>query len=252
MGAKRRIHPTRERFERVMSASFECPLSPDGTVHRKIRIGTMERLTGRHYRVHFTREFIEECRRGVPYSLTAATELRQHPATLDVYLAILAFAHRVSEYDEFTHEYPTCERIPLPAHLGSARRALIARLDAIRGNLRDTHATVAPRGTGILIDIGEPKRTAYVGGSPQTYRQREEIARATRAMAPEERRRFGHAVEKLTAYESKVTEPNPWPNILVTLQQAKEHTARALAKIDTRGARWMKTLDDDTTGPIER
>ena len=193
MGANRRIDRTRTRFLRVMSATFECPIAHGGSVHLKFGIGTVTHLSGRRYRVRFSSEFVQECRRGTPYSLEVASDLRDRPGLLDMYLALTAFIHDVERYDEFTHEYPTCERIPLPTHIGGARRALIARLDALRSILPDAHATVAPTGTGILVDIGEPKRIAYIGGSPQSYRERQAVARTTRAMPPEERRRLGQA-----------------------------------------------------------
>lgn len=60
-----------------------------------LKIGTAEHLTGRLYRVHFSRAFLEECRRGTPYSVTEAAEIRKRPGLLDMYLAVSSFLRAI-------------------------------------------------------------------------------------------------------------------------------------------------------------
>ena len=249
LDAGRRLDNCVKHLTRVMSCTILVPLA-DG-IKRAVTIGTMRELPAHRFLVHFSREFIAECADGIPYSPETAARLRSHPAIFDLYLALLGFVHEIGEYDEFTHEYPTYAHVPLQTRIRDARRALCKRLEALRGMLPGVHASMAPDGTNILIDLGRPRRTAHAGGSPETWKLRQDFARLIRAMPPTERRRFGQAIQRLAAYERQFAEPMPWADMLDVLQQAETQTARSMARVD----RMRESLPDrleDTTGPIAR
>lgn len=226
----RRLDNSIKHLRWVMSCKFIVPVS--GEMHARITIGAMRQTAEHRFLIFFSPEFLAECSRGIPYSLETAARLRGHPAIFDLYLVLLGFVHDVDGYDEFTHEFTTYARIPLPERIGNARRALKRRLAALRGILPDVHASMAPGGTNILIDIGRPRRTAHAGGSPETWKLRQEFGRMIRAMAPDERRLFGRVMQRMAEYEREVDAPMPWSNVLDMLRQAESETARAMDRVD--------------------
>ena len=244
LDAGRRLDNCVKHLTRVMSCTILVPLA--NGIKRAVTIGTMRELPAHRYLVHFSREFIAECADGIPYSPGTAARLRSHPAIFDLYLALLGFVHEIGEYDEFTHEYPTCAHIPLQTRIRDARRALCKRIEALRGMLPGVHASMAPDGTNILIDIGRPRRTAHVGGSPETWKLRQEFGHLLRTMAPDERREFGRVMQRMTEYERELDASMPQSDVLDMLCQAEAETARALDEVDSFKERLRTSLNEPT------
>lgn len=234
LGARRQAHRAREHLERVAGCTIMWMRQDGG--HQQIDIGRLEWTDSDRFTVTFGREFLHQCRAGIPYSLDIATELRSQPATLDLYLALVGFIRDVRAYREFTHEFPTGQRLPLAADTWKARQALGKRLRALRGILPEVYLTMTARGTGLLVDIGEPKRTTKGGASREGWNQHEQFGRIMRTMAPEDRRVFGQAVQLLTEHEKRLCEPDRWGEAQQLLETAGAQTARVFEDVEAYSA----------------
>ena len=106
---------------------------------------------------------------------------------------------------------------------------------------------MAPGGTNILIDIGRPRRTAHAGGSPETWKLRQEFGRMIRAMAPDERRQYGRVMQRMIDYECELDAPMPWREMLGLLHQAEAETARSLDEVDSFKENLRATSRDKPT-----
>ena len=231
LDAGRRLDNCARHLARVMSCTLLVPLS--GGIKRAVAIGTMQPLPAHRFLVRFSREFVAECADGIPYSIETATRFRSRPALLDLYLVLLGFVHDIGEYDEFTHEHPTYAHLPLPQRIRDARRTLHRRVEALRGVLPRAHVSMPAKGTSLLVDIGGPKRTAHAGGSPETWKLRQDFARMVRGLPPEERLRFGLAMQRLAEYEREFGLPMQWSDMLEVLRQTEARTARTIDSVDS-------------------
>lgn len=193
-----------ERLERVVQCTILWH-RPDGSDVR-IRIGHSLHIDEHTFRVQLEPLFHRECLlHSIQYNTDIAAALSTHRATMDLYIALEAFAQDVRSYPEFTHEYHTRDYLPLAAQDCKARQALFRRLEAVTAHLPGTFVTMAARGTSILVDIDTPKRNSYRSRTRLLWYQRDQFGRSVRQMKPATRRTLGATFRQLERLERLLT-----------------------------------------------
>lgn len=154
------------------------------------------------FEIQLTPEFHRECLlASVPYDVTIAAYLSAERATMDLYIILEGYAQEVREYPEFTHELQLRGLMPMPEHDNKARQAMFRRLEAISTRLSGVFVAMTARGTGVLVDIGRPKRNSRRGGERVGWYLRDQVSRSTHRMPPALRRVMGEMVRQMEAWE---------------------------------------------------